>query len=374
MDLKFAEYRATRQFNALNGLRGLSILAVLAHHSAGQLAWLPMSRYERGFLGVDLFFVISGFLIVTLLLRERSSTGQISLKQFYIRRALRILPLYYAILFVTTIIYGMLKSNVEVTRAYWGDFPFLATHTSNLLVLQVATPLFVAWSLATEEQFYLCWPAIEKWLTGKWLWLTLVGLLIANQIVNFQLANGLLESIFGSDWDRLLILQITLTPILFGVLLAHLLHKPGTFAVTRRFVGFRYGSFFWGGMLLVAVNIPQEDIRGPLRLTIQLLMALFLGSCVVREDHQLRTFLNWQPLARIGAVSYGIYLFHMFLQPIALALLTRFGWVRPEAIFLLTLTMSLLVAEASYVLFETRFLKLKGRHTPERYADRLARN
>ena len=95
-------YLGTRTFASLNGVRGLCILAVLWHHAGGGL---HAQLFERGFLGVDMFFVLSGFLIVTLLLRERDRTGGISLKNFYARRTLRIFPIYYLVLFILLFFY-----------------------------------------------------------------------------------------------------------------------------------------------------------------------------------------------------------------------------------------------------------------------------
>lgn len=367
-DSIFAEYQATRRFGSLDGLRAIGILAVLTHHTAGKWAWLPMSQFERGFLGVDLFFVISGFLIVTLLLRERTANGIISLRQFYLRRTFRIWPLYYVILIVASLLFGVFKANPEMARLYWSDFPFLWTHTSNLLVLQVATPLFVAWSLATEEQFYLIWPALEKWLNSRVLWGSIFVGLFVNQVLNFQLANEIVERLFGPKWESLLVLQITLTPILLGVTLAHVLHDQRLFQIIRRLTGFRYASLVWSITLLILVNIPQEDIRGWLRLAIQLNMALLVSACVMREDHALRGILKFRPLARIGLVSYGIYLLHMFVLPVASMLLDRVGIRRTEAIFCSTLTLTWIAAEVSYRGFETRFLKFKKRFTPCRIA------
>src|SRR5437870_3157565 len=92
---RYGEFRQTRYFGALDGLRCLSIVAVVAFHT---LRGTSSPIVLRGNLGVDLFFLISGFLITTLLIRERSQYGAISLKKFYIRRTLRIFPLYYAVL------------------------------------------------------------------------------------------------------------------------------------------------------------------------------------------------------------------------------------------------------------------------------------
>src|SRR5215210_4095717 len=124
-------YRSTRFFASLDGVRCLSILAVIWHHCGWNKAPEGWAVLSTGYLGVDLFFVISGFLITTLLLRERQDTGRISLRDFYIRRTLRIFPLYYTV-----------------------------------IGLYVLTVFVFGCSLATEEQFYLLWPTIEKALKG----------------------------------------------------------------------------------------------------------------------------------------------------------------------------------------------------------------
>ncbi len=364
----FLRYRATRDFGSLNGLRGLSILAVLAHHSAGRLSWLPMSADGRGFLGVDFFFVISGFLIVTLLLREREATGAIRLRAFYARRSLRIFPLYYAILAAAMVVHLSVKSGPNSFEPFSRDLPYLATYTSNAVVLASGTPLLVAWSLATEEQFYLGWPAVEKWLPGPALGLALLGLLGLNQLVNFRLANGPLESVFGPEWGELAILQVTFTPILLGAALAHLLHRPRSFQLVNSVAGHWIAPAVWGAALLAVLNIPHQDIQGGHRLGIQLLMTATLAACVVREDHALRPVLRFGPLARLGIVSYGVYLIHMFLQPIGYLGLVKVGVDRPEARFLTTTVLAWAGAEVSFRVIERPFLALKGRFTPDRGA------
>lgn len=102
-DPSYETYRSTRTFSSLDGLRCLSILAVVWHHTgAASGSW--RGALAKGFLGVDLFFAISGFLIVTLLLRERDRNGKLALGRFYARRALRIFPPYYGLLLALTIV------------------------------------------------------------------------------------------------------------------------------------------------------------------------------------------------------------------------------------------------------------------------------
>src|SRR4051812_43977390 len=112
-------FLGTRSFGSLDGVRGLCILAVLWHHS-GPASGIPLS--QRGFLGVDMFFVLSGFLIVTLLLRERDRTGRISLRKFYARRTLRIFPIYYLLIFGLLFLYLVFRPESAGAKSYFADF------------------------------------------------------------------------------------------------------------------------------------------------------------------------------------------------------------------------------------------------------------
>ena len=151
-----AAFLAQRRFASLNGLRCLAILAVIWHHASGR-------RNEilgRG-LGVDLSFAISGFLITTLLAREFSRTGQINLRRFYARRTLRIFPLYFAVLGLYVLLVIGTRGGTPQGAAFMHHLPVFATYTSNWFVPignGNSTIFYFAWSLATQEQFYLLWP------------------------------------------------------------------------------------------------------------------------------------------------------------------------------------------------------------------------
>jgi peptidoglycan/LPS O-acetylase OafA/YrhL len=158
-----ASFLARRYFSALDIFRCLAIVAVIWHHTDAAVAWFPAST--RGFLGVDLFFVISGFLIATLLLRERDRTGGISLRQFYLRRSLRIFPVYYAMLGGVALFLLFVKPNSSMAQPFFDSLIYQALYLSNFVEI-TGSLLFFTWSLAAEEQFYLFWPPVEKWLRG----------------------------------------------------------------------------------------------------------------------------------------------------------------------------------------------------------------
>lgn len=349
-----AGYLAKRQFRALDGLRCVAIVAVIWHHAHGGTVRWPISRH--GFLGVDLFFVLSGFLITTLLLRERSRTGSISLKNFYARRTLRIFPPYYAILAGLALLLGFVATGATMRGAFFRELPWCLTYTTNWV--EPTTLLTITWSLAAEEQFYLVWPPLERWLPRHALKI-LFALLIVNQLVNFRLADPVLQSAFGFVHDERKILQVTFTPILLGVLLAHLLHDGRWYRRIAPWVGGRCAALTL--LLMVAVADVPGDMSGWPRLVLHLLMTLLLASCVVREEGVIARALSWRPLQAIGAVSYGMYLLHLF----ALDLINRFAdrdrTMLPLVKFVACVVLTFVAALAMYRGFERPILRLKER-------------
>ncbi|MGZ3432130.1 MAG: acyltransferase family protein, partial [Isosphaeraceae bacterium] len=249
------QYLGTRTFASLNGVRGLCILSVLWHHAPGGLHALIL---ERGFLGVDMFFVLSGFLIVTLLLRERDRTGSISLKKFYARRTLRIFPIYYLVLFTLSLFYLLMKPSSSPARSYFAALPFLLTYTSNWVHIQAGN-VGIMWSLATEEQFYLGWPMIEKLLRPLGVALVLAAVLVVNQLINFRVLDSFFATLYGGQ-PALAILEATFTPIALGVVLAHFLHAPRTFGFLYRLVGQPVSCAIFGVLLLALVALLPGDI------------------------------------------------------------------------------------------------------------------
>jgi len=150
-----ASFLAQRRFASLNGLRCLAILEVIWHHASGR----RLDPSGRG--GVDLWFAISGFLITTLLVREFSKTGKIGVLRFYARRTLRIFPLYFAALGGYVALVLLTKRGTPEGTAFMPHLPAFATYTSNWFVPLgdgQSTIFYFAWSLATQEQFYLLWP------------------------------------------------------------------------------------------------------------------------------------------------------------------------------------------------------------------------
>ena len=344
-------YLARRSFGSLDGIRCLSILAVIWHHTDP-----PATRLaSRGFLGVDMFFVLSGFLIVTLLLREQQRNGALSLGAFYARRALRIMPLYYGVLLACVLLFAVVRPGGAMAVGFWHDLPYLLSYTSNWA--EIATFLSITWSLSAEEQFYLVWPPVQKYVRRPLI--VLAGLLLVSQAIHFRLLDGPLAALGVGPRELPMLRETTFTPILLGVLLAHVLHSPRGYRRLAALLGSRYASLLLLLGLLYGLSVMPADISGWPRLAIHLLMTLLLASCVVREDHLLAGLLRAAPVARLGVLSYGMYLLHMF----AVDLVVRAGaaGMPPHFDFVVCVVGSALLAELSYRFYETPFLRRKAR-------------
>lgn len=360
----FTRFRAVRHFGSLDGLRAISIIAVIWHHGPGQRA--TTSLLQQGFLGVRLFFAISGFLITTLLLREAAATGKISLRNFYARRSLRIFPLYYTVVALYVVLVGLTAAETPAGRAFFGNLPWFLTYTSNWFVGASGATFAYAWSLATEEQFYCSWPWCERYLPKPWP-LVAIGAIATVAIV---VSAGWLDAFLPTQSFAVTVLRNLMAPICLGVIAAHLLHTPRSFAAIFRVVGPRAVS-----ALLLVVLLAAIHWNWPMALT-DVLMTALVVSTVVREDHWLAPVLSWPFVVRIGVVSYGMYLLHPLVFNAAdrgehgLALTSLHQSIIEFAVVLLV---TYLVAEVSFRYYESRFLALKRRFASGRVSEESRR-
>lgn len=368
-------FLSVRHFGSLDALRAVSILGVIWYHAPA----LPLDRQittDAGASGVALFFVISGFLITTLLLREEAARGVISLRNFYIRRTLRIFPLYYATL--------LLYLGIVLVRERHGDgrlngagelfvhnLPYFFTYTSNWFVDQVQTRdgdhrvLFMfAWSLATEEQFYLVWPTVLRWLRRRWA-ITFMLLVLAVDL-GASFAFGVMKLPQTPLERAVKIAQSPSTEIILGVLLALALNHRPAFERLWSILGRPWSAPVWSAAAIVAATLPVEVSPGWYTLQ-ALVFAGLVGSCVIREDHLLARAFRFPLLIRIGVVSYGMYLLHMLcVNSVKVLVMPRLGITSPWFWSIASMVGSYLVAEASYFLFESRVLRLKERFSAQR--------
>lgn len=346
----YEAYCNTGFFSSLDGLRCLSILAVIWHHTGPPIDGFHFAR--QGFLGVDLFFAISGFLITTLLLREHEKWGRISLRAFYIRRTLRIFPLYYTVIVLYVIVVWALERSTIAGQQFFINLPYFLTYTNNWFVkLDDRVIFYFAWSLATEEQFYLFWPTVEKFLRGWRAVGLIILLLILRLLVDVAVTSGRLP---GDNLGIVILLSIH-PAILGGVLMAHVLHDPRTFAVVRTIMGGR-----WTAPLILGALVSAVELALP-KGCIWTLMVLLVGSVVIRESNGLAPFLTWRPIAHLGMISYGMYLMHMLSYNTVKRVLPAIGLDHAWLWFPFTVAAVAIAATISHRYYESWFLRLKTR-------------
>lgn len=355
----YAVYRETNFFGSLNGLRCLSILLVLWHHRPqlfDAAVELPQILH-RGFAGVDFFFVLSGFLITTLLLREEESHGEFSIIGFYRRRALRIMPLY----FLVVILCAFWWIGVRGQDEWWPLLPYYFLFLANFLNSDI--PLLApTWSLSVEEQYYLLWPTVLLFLPWVRWRASLLVALISVAVMSDQGILPTFEPFPPTDEATFIMPMGSYAAILIGSLAAIVLHHPTGFAISSVVFSSRVAPLFLFGLLLVSWQVLPEILSGWPNLVMHGLMAAIVMSLVVREDHLAAPVLTWRPIARVGEISYGVYLWHLVGLDLgyrfsrALGIEGNFiGWGALPIYLLL----SYLIAEISYRYFETYFLRLK---------------
>jgi peptidoglycan/LPS O-acetylase OafA/YrhL len=341
-----SQYRGTRFFPALDGLRCLSIVAVIWHHAGGVHHSGVLSH---GYHGVSLFFTISGFLITTLLLRERAETGAISLRDFYIRRTLRIFPLYYAVLALYAVVVVRFERNTPAGMEFFHNLPAFLTYTSNLFVAQSGTRVifYFAWSLATEEQFYLVWPWIVR-LARAWYVPALVmgGLVVMRQGLE-------LAGVQAVSLPMRIALSVA-TPICLGCLAAYALDRPGSFRIVQALLGRPWSGLAGAASVVLTLAVGAPDFF------VYLAMAWWVASSAVAQRSWIGPVLTNPAIRYVGTISYGMYLLHMLAMNVVRRALS--GEV---AVFLGAVALSAAAASVSYRFFEHPFLSLKARFSPK---------
>jgi len=341
--LTYDEYQSTRYFPALDGVRALAALMVLSWHMK-VVAWTSLS----GGKGVTIFFVLSGFLITTLALREEDARGRLALPAFYIRRIARICPVYYAVLLVhVVLIFGLSFGFSLAKREPFGAaLPYYLTYMNEFGVGESGsnTPFYQSWSLGIEQKFYLLWPLLAFVLFRRIKILRLVFIVVF--IVVFaalsHLGTGrrLVEYLWLTDYAA----------ILLGCLTALALHDPRAYA-RLRFLGQPPWALFAALLLLAAQLLlqPYPALEG----VYPCVVALFLISLVIGRTRFGRS-LGSHPMVYIGTRSYGIYLVHLLALNVV-ELVFRPGAV-PYAMsplyFLAAALVSLAAAEVLYRLIE----------------------
>ncbi len=339
----------------------MSIIGVVWYHTwygTPQSDWLKhLPVLRSGDFGVEVFFTISGFLITTLLLRERDKRHSISLRDFYIRRSLRIWPLYYAVLGLYVVLVALTEHDIERKRVFFECLPSYLTYTYTWFgpwSMGRAGAIFnFAWSLSTEEQFYVFWPLMMRFFRRPWPVVAMIAVIAVRGVAQF----GGLDPIFPSPSLAHRIIMSIAAPICAGAVLAHALHWRIGFQKLYAIVGRKPAA----PVALILLGVSIIWVASNAVVLTWIMLPVFLGACVVREDNGLARVLRWRPLAFIGVISYGMYLFNTLVVKVLHVALDRVGIHHPLVAFPFILGLTVLVAWLSYRYFESPFLKLKQR-------------
>jgi peptidoglycan/LPS O-acetylase OafA/YrhL len=339
----------------LDGLRGIAIILILLFHFGpvkGPLGFLA-PFFQTGWIGVDLFFVLSGYLITGILIDARGRAG--AYKNFIIRRTLRIFPLYYAVLLLD----GYLS---ETGKVDWWYFAYL----SNVKVFldnqwpRIPT-LIPLWSLSVEEQFYLLFPLLVLFFSRQSLGRLLVGALVGALVIRVGLVLAMPSNITGTYT----LMPCRMDSLALGGLIA-VARRDYPELLSRRWIGWLAG-LCGVVFLIICMTVSTGPWSVPMRtFGFTALDVAFAGVLVLvlrGRVASLIAFCRLRFLVWIGTVSYGIYLLHILVAVIARR---HESSVEPggSVDFVVSVLVSLMAAWISWVVFEAPLLRLKDRLAP----------
>ena len=300
---------------ALDGLRGLAVVAVLFFHAG---------KMQGGFLGVDLFFALSGFLITSLLLAEVEARGRVDVLAFWGRRFRRLLPavllLLVAVTVVTTIVASVPERAATLSdgpwaQAYVANWHAIAGHRDYWASFDLPRMFGHLWSLAIEEQFYLIWPVVVAVIAVRSRHAHRTVMIVC--VVTSLLSLGLMIALFDpADPTRVYIGTDTrASSLLLGALFAAAPMRRAALTIASRLAG---GFSIVVGVIVAMIGLSWFLIDGPSSTWLfrgglfvhSLCSAVLVASCAARPAATASRWLGWAPMRVTGVLSYGLYLWH----------------------------------------------------------------
>jgi peptidoglycan/LPS O-acetylase OafA/YrhL len=348
----------------LDGLRFYAFLGVFVCHTLPfepafyrrmhlPMPWLWGSISKSGAAGVDLFFALSAFLITSILLREQQETGGISLRNFYLRRILRIWPLYFLVVALGVVLAHTVAGQ-SLPWYYVAGYLLFAGNWVHAVFGRPESVCSTLWTVSIEEQFYLLWPLLMKLLQRR-------GMIVA-AIITFMLATVSRFGFMFAGWSGGFIYYGSICrcdSLALGILLA--LFTDRLPRLTRGLRWLLLGAGLTGWIASSAWLNEQPgpvDIRMVLgRLIVSLSAAAILYACL--HSHSRLARGAW--VVRLGKISYGLYVLHLTGILLTLKLLHPvWGW-QLLAVKALGFGMTVILALASYRWVESPFLRIKDR-------------
>lgn len=358
-------------YPALDGLRGFAILGVLLQHN---FSFLPVPKF--GWVGVDLFFVLSGFLITEILLKTKEQKN--FLPNFYIRRILRIFPLYYGSLILFFSLAPLISQFKDQYSYYYSNQGMLWMHLQNWLYiakpkLDDHTVFSHFWSLSVEEQFYLVWPLIilacKKRRLVFVIYIALLGSVLFRFLTWSYLGNG--------DTNFLLQYMTRVDGLCIGSLIA-VWRNSSVQTPTEKLlrVGITLLSLHLVAFLIsktIFPNIPHFTIFG--YSTIAVLFGFLLNFLIERRNRLTKFLFENKPIKGLGKISYGVYVYHwpifVLFKIFVADRIIKMGMTENIFISIAATTLAILVSIVSYNLFEKKILALREVIASENLLKRL---
>lgn len=360
-------------FDNLDGLRFFCFLSVFLFHSfhtdlpaikeSGVFQFFKFSLFGNGFLGVNFFFVLSGFLITYLLIKEKKRNGKIHIVNFWIRRVLRIWPLYFACVFYGFVIFPYTKimagGQPSETANIWYYLGFISNFDYINKGLPDSPGLGVLWSVAIEEQFYLVWPVILSFFAVRKFWIPLVTILVGSLVFRaFNDVYKLHEMHTLSCIGDMALGGLGAWLILERAWFAEKMRSVPRWVIVTMYVAFAFVFLFRDEYLL-----SDYWIRVFERLLISSIMLfIILEQCYAKNSFYKMG--NFKTVSRLGLVTYGLYCLHFIIVSLVVGLSKKLGtntsaW---QVILMepaVSLVLTIIVSFISFRYFETPFLKLK---------------
>ena len=362
------EQRARDQYMVqLDGLRCLAVMAVLLAHTwfVRPVAWALDAVVEPsslGHFGVRLFFVLSGFLISGILLDSRTSsmgnrkTLMFSARQFYIRRCLRIWPLYYLV------VVGLVIANFADARVVT---PWLFTYTTNFYIWAHLSwiKLGYFWTLAVEEQFYVVWPWLVLFAPARWLTALLVMAIASGPLYRLVATFAYAADIQAGQVTSGTFTLAVLDSLGLGALLAMMVRRldPQTAVRRLRRIVLPAGLTIYLVAALLFVVGDNHVSYAISEFGTALVFCWLVGTASYGFNGRFGKFLSWAPIAYLGKISYGIYIYHEITRLTLQYLAPGMGFAIPPGprLFLVNTTLTIAIASASWYLFEAPINGLK---------------
>lgn len=373
-------------FPNLDGLRFFAFFAVFVNHAFACLGFssqlVPFNFLIKHFLmngdlGVSFFFVLSGFLITHLLLEEKESSHSIHIKNFYMRRVLRIWPLYFFIVFLGLILLPYFSNSlplhfpiaVNINKlnplfylSFTGNFDYLYNGIHNVLI-------GVLWSVSVEEQFYLFWPLIIAFIPNKYLLATFLSIIIGAIAFRFFYADG-----------RVMIIRYhslsCVSDLATGAVVAYLSTKNKFIEYLKSIPKYAITTVYCIGLIMIPLRCYTWKFAfyySAAASVVPVLFSVLFAFIILEQNYTERSLFKigkFKYISSLGKYTYGMYCYHMivlfmvtfilYLAGINIVRMNKYTWT---IISVSSFFLTIVISKFSYHYFESPFLKMKSRFT-----------